>query len=599
MHTRSVRPSLPSALLACGLLLSLAACSGGPAAPVTTAPAKVSENASVDAAPTVEDVFGDLALTLGVGDNAITGRNWSAAVNGYGPIEINKSNGEATRNDGRVLTLQGKTYAAGYGVHALSRMTFAVGGKCRTLTADIGVDDEVGARGSVAFQVFGDGVKLYDSGTMTGDSATKSISVDVAGRRDVQLVVTDGGDGNYHDHADWATPMLRGCEAAALTVTAPAPAPTPTPTPAPTPAPAPAYGAPITITKGGTYTGAWESLDPNVPVVNVQTTEPVVIENCQMRGRGTIVRAYWVRANVTVRNCRAEALNPNDPGRIPGRFFAAEEFESAIIENNTLVGTSGMYFCSWMGRGTVRVQRNLARNIDGRYSDGQGGFQQRSGIVQFVQFNTIRDISGVVIAWNRVENAPRASAVEDTINLYATSGTAASPVRVENNLISGAYGPDPAAVYSGGGIMLGDGGGRYLSAENNTVLETSNYGIAVAGGNDMSVKNNVVLGTGKLADGTFLDADPDAGIYVRDYSQDPAHVAASVVASGNFVGWGRPRAGSPNNRWDYGINASAGTSINNTQVSPNNMAIDPALLTKAVADWEARALAAGITVGSK
>jgi hypothetical protein len=77
-----------------------------------------------------------------------------------------------------------------------------------TFNADIGVDDEVGNNGSVIFQVFGDGVKLYDSGVMTGSTATKSISVPVAGKNAFSLVVIDGNNGPDFDHGDWADAKL-------------------------------------------------------------------------------------------------------------------------------------------------------------------------------------------------------------------------------------------------------------------------------------------------------------------------------------------------------------------------------------------------------
>jgi hypothetical protein len=77
-------------------------------------------------------------------------------------------------------------------------------GGCSTFQAEVGVDDEVGPNGTVVFQVWADGVQLFDSGVMTGSAATQSISVSVAGRTQLDLVVTDSGDGNAYDHADWA-----------------------------------------------------------------------------------------------------------------------------------------------------------------------------------------------------------------------------------------------------------------------------------------------------------------------------------------------------------------------------------------------------------
>ena len=145
------------------------------------------------------------------GDNTLSRQNWTAASSGYGPIERDRSNGEKAGGDGHTLTIGGQTFAKGFGVHANSSMTFALNGQCSTFTASVGVDDEVGSRGSVAFQVFGDGAKLYDSGTVRGSESAKSINVSVSGRKELKLVVTDGGDGASYDHADWASPTLGDC----------------------------------------------------------------------------------------------------------------------------------------------------------------------------------------------------------------------------------------------------------------------------------------------------------------------------------------------------------------------------------------------------
>lgn len=150
--------------------------------------------------------------SLTPGTNTLQYETPSFARNSWGPIEKNTSNGEQQAGDGKPLTLNGKTYAQGYGVHAGSELRFSLkgtnGATCNNFTADVGVDDEVGTRGSVVFQVFADGVKLYDSGVMTGASATKRVNVGVVGRQELRLVVTDAGNGISYDHADWADPKL-------------------------------------------------------------------------------------------------------------------------------------------------------------------------------------------------------------------------------------------------------------------------------------------------------------------------------------------------------------------------------------------------------
>ena len=49
-------------------------------------------------------------------------------------------------------------------------------------------------RGSVIFQVFADGTKIYDSGDPDRAGRDLPVVVDVSGTDALQLVVTDGGD---------------------------------------------------------------------------------------------------------------------------------------------------------------------------------------------------------------------------------------------------------------------------------------------------------------------------------------------------------------------------------------------------------------------
>ena len=62
--------------------------------------------------------------------------------------------------------------------------------------------------GSVVFQIWADGRKIFDSGRMTGRDGAKSVNVDVSDVNELKLVVTNAGDGKSYDHADWADAKL-------------------------------------------------------------------------------------------------------------------------------------------------------------------------------------------------------------------------------------------------------------------------------------------------------------------------------------------------------------------------------------------------------
>jgi alpha-galactosidase len=133
---------------------------------------------------------------------------WLSTTNGFGPVERNTSNGENAAGDGHPITLGGVVYAKGLGAHAPSAVEYYTGKRCRTVTADVGVDDEKGANGTVAFEIWADGVLVASTGVLTNAMPAQPVSADVTGAQVVRLVVTDGGDGVDSDHADWANAQL-------------------------------------------------------------------------------------------------------------------------------------------------------------------------------------------------------------------------------------------------------------------------------------------------------------------------------------------------------------------------------------------------------
>jgi hypothetical protein len=135
---------------------------------------------------------------------------WTSMTNGWGSVEKDRSNGEQATGDGRILSIRGVTYAKGLGTHAASNVQYSLtaAGACTAFAADVGIDDEASSLGSVIFQVWADGIKLYDSGLVTGTMAAKSATVDLTGKSLLSLLVNDGGDGNGNDHADWANARL-------------------------------------------------------------------------------------------------------------------------------------------------------------------------------------------------------------------------------------------------------------------------------------------------------------------------------------------------------------------------------------------------------
>ena len=82
---------------------------------------------------------------------------------------------------GNALTIGGRKFAKGLGVHAPSKGQFELDGTAMLFEATVGVDDEEHGGGSVEFKVWGDGKLLWESGLMRGNRAprTKDLKVDV------------------------------------------------------------------------------------------------------------------------------------------------------------------------------------------------------------------------------------------------------------------------------------------------------------------------------------------------------------------------------------------------------------------------------------
>ena len=288
------------------------------------------------------------------------------------------------------------------------------------------------------------------------------------------------------------------------------------------------YDNPIVIKKGGTYSGHWESKDSEVAAVEIRTSEPVVIENSSIRGAGYLIKSWGYDANITIKNTKGYGLTPT-PWFVyekPRRFLIVNDFKHVVVENCYLENTAGIYIGdSYKGNSspvnTIKIRYNRAKNIDGRIHDGWYR-------VQFVQFNFRNPIQHAEIAWNEVINEPNKSLVEDNINLSNSRGTSASPIRIHNNYIQGAY-PYPADSkdFSGGGIIadswyeegMGDPemvATAHVKVYDNQTVNLGNYNYAIAGGNNIEVFNNRAVNAALFENGKKFKMWTQ-GLYGYDY----------------------------------------------------------------------------------
>ena len=128
------------------------------------------------------------------------------AEQGWGEPQANKS------VDGHPIFIDGKRFEHGFGTHANSTLRTALGGKAERFIATVGVDDEVGQKGSVVFKVVGDGKTLWESGVLRGGDPAKEVSVGLHEVNKLLLLVGDAGDDINYDHADWAEARITMAE---------------------------------------------------------------------------------------------------------------------------------------------------------------------------------------------------------------------------------------------------------------------------------------------------------------------------------------------------------------------------------------------------
>ena len=366
----------------------------------------------------------------------------------------------------------------------------------------------------------------------------------------------------------------------------------PPPTPG-APAPPPC-GGPITITAGGTYTGCYESTDPNVPAVRIATDQPVTIDNATIKQKGAGVvdtqNSPFRRERVTITD---SVFLQSDPGAlVHHRAVQLGAPHYFVFEHNRLVDTDGIHINSSNGAGgshlvnPVSVKYNFAENI-GRYP-----FPLTSGCcVQFLALDNVRETPGIQVQWNHVRNESGKSDLEgDVINLYESGGTVAVPADLSNNLVDGAYPDSPADTrWTGGGINLGDccGGNahgdiaRNGNSHDNVVVSTTNYGVNANGFNNHAY-NNLLVNDRFGSDGvTRFDSDFGAAA-----SKFFASAEAPNTIHDNRYNWLRNDTDG-----QIGCVTQTGGCINNVQVSTTEQG--------ARDEWYARRIAAGVVIGPR
>lgn len=137
----------------------------------------------------------------------LSDKDWKSAKSGWGTTQKDKSIG------GNSIRLKGEngtvTYEKGIGSHATSTIVYDLTDKDYAFfTSFVGVDQETNNVASIAFKVYVDGELKAETAVMRKGDAQEFIKVNIAGAKELKLMVTDGGNGIGSDHGDWADAKL-------------------------------------------------------------------------------------------------------------------------------------------------------------------------------------------------------------------------------------------------------------------------------------------------------------------------------------------------------------------------------------------------------
>jgi len=138
--------------------------------------------------------------------------------------------------------------------------------------------------------------------------------------------------------------------------------------------------------------------------------------------------------------------------------------------------TAGIYVSGSHG---IVIDHDQLQNMTGAYP-----------LADFIQFNNVSG-GGNRITNNVMENVAGSSNGEVAIDIVNSNGLSSNPIIISGNQIRG---PGGISSPTGGGILLGDGGGSYQVAQSNILVSPGSFGIGIAGGTGIKVISNSIYG---------------------------------------------------------------------------------------------------------
>ncbi len=249
----------------------------------------------------------------------------------------------------------------------------------------------------------------------------------------------------------------------------------------------------------------FDNLDKSDPI-RVYDKKNIIIQNLSITSLTGNALTLEACENVIVRNCYF--------GVSKGAGISIQRGVNITIENCFF--SNNRFGVQAQDSRTIKVLNSQFLNVHGDESATvRGG--------NFIQYNQVNGEGNLIIG-NKMEAFDGETDVEDLISIFASFGTANSPITIKNNILKGG-GPS----MGGGSIQTGDGNGAHIIVDSNLIYHPAGFGIAASGGNNIRITNNKIV---------LRPVPPSwhTGIYTANYSPQRGDCYNITVAN-NLVNY--------------------------------------------------------------
>lgn len=204
----------------------------------------------------------------------------------------------------------------------------------------------------------------------------------------------------------------------------------------------------------------------------IQVTSGMTVEGLHITSTtGPCISGFDV-SDVRITN---NLIGPCGPEQ-SGTGISFERARDVRIDHNWFDDVASGFYTAGDGDNLV-FDHNYVERIRGPFPRGQ-----------MVQFNTVNGAGHKVICNISDQTTPAyLGGPEDHVSMFASSGTAESPILIAYNKIRGG-GPSS----SGGGALAGDYGGSHITIQGNILVNPGAYGLAIAGGTHHKILDNQI-----------------------------------------------------------------------------------------------------------